>query len=354
VADGISSFAKLAGGWLAARPSLRKPIAVTGYLLTGLSTSAFGFVTAWPQIVLARAVGWMGRGARGPSRDVLLANAVRHSQIGRAFGFERAMDTVGAILGPVCAIVFLKWIGIQSALIWTIVPGAAAALNFAALVPSAGKSSPEQLPRFWESVRNLPPEFRKFLIAVAFFGLGDFAHSMLILRVVQLLSPGHGAARAGAIGVALYTAHNIVYAGASYPIGAFTDRVDARWRGRRILAGGYLLAAMTSTGFLLLPQSNPPVISLAGLLCLAGLYVAAQDTLEKAVAADLLPSETRAMGYGVLATVNGIGDFVSSIAVGFLWSKVSPASGFAYAAVLTAAGGVVLLAVSRRKRPARA
>ena len=110
-----------------------------------------------------------------------------------------------------------------------------------------------------------------------------------------------------------------------------------------------MLAALTSTGFLLVPN-NPPVTLLAGLLCLAGLYVAAQDSLEKAVAADLLPKETRAVGYGVLATVNGVGDFVSSMAVGFLWSKVSPASGFAYAAVLTATGGVVLLATSGNNR----
>jgi MFS family permease len=248
--------------------------------------------------------------------------------------------------------VFLKWLGIKSALIWTIVPGAAAALSFATMVPKSREASNE-LPKFWESVRNLPPEFRSFLIAVAFFGLGDFAHSMLILRVVQLLSPGHGAARAGAIGVTLYTLHNVVYAGASYPIGAFTDRVDAKWRRRRILAGGYLLAAATSVGFLLVPQTNPPIALLAGLLCLAGLYVAAQDTLEEAVAADLLPNEMRAMGYGVLATVNGVGDFISSMAVGFLWSKVSPASGFAYAAVLTAIGGIVLFGASSGRRPAQ-
>lgn len=352
VADGLSSFAKLTGGWLATRPALRKPLAVMGYLLTGLSTATFGFVTSWPQIVLARAIGWTGRGVRGPSRDVLLASAVEPSQTGRAFGFERSMDTIGAILGPVCAMALLRFFSIRSALIWTIVPGAAAALSFGLLVPTARKASDKKPPRFWESLGQLPPEFRKFLIGVAFFGLGDFAHSLLILRVVQLLSPGHGAARAGAIGVMLYTIHNVIYAGASYPVGAFTDRASARPRRRHVLAAGYLLAAVTSVGFLLVRQANPPIAVLAVLLCMAGLYVAVQDTLEKAVAADLLPGETRAMGYGVLATVNGIGDFVSSMAVGFLWSKASPASGFAYAAALTAMGGIVLLAVTRGRNGA--
>jgi sugar phosphate permease len=86
---------------------------------------------------------------------------------------------------------------------------------------------------------------------------------------------------------------------------------------------------------------------LIGLFGLAGLYVAIQDTLEKSVAAELLPKEVRATGYGVLATVNGIGDFFSSIVVGFLWTAVSPAAGFVYATALTAAGGLLLLFSSR-------
>jgi MFS family permease len=197
-------------------------------------------------------------------------------------------------------------------------------------------------------------EFRKFLISVALFGLGDFAHSMLILRVVQLLSPGRGAIRAGAIGVTLYTLHNVIYAGASYPAGLLADRISSRFAlrfGRRgILAIGYLLAAAMCAGFIALPQNNPHLGALVALLALAGLYVGIQDTLEKAVAADLLPSESRAIGFGVLATVNGVGDFISSMAVGFLWSKVSPNAGFAYAGILTALGGILLFVTTRPRR----
>jgi hypothetical protein len=107
---------------------------------------------------------------------------------------------------------------------------------------------------------------------------------------------------------------------------------------------GYFFAAAMSVGFILVPPHLPELVGLFGL---AGLYVAMQDTLEKGVAAELLPREVRATGFGVLATVNGIGDFVSSIMVGFLWSAVSPAAGFAYAALLTALGGVFILRLGK-------
>jgi MFS family permease len=114
---------------------------------------------------------------------------------------------------------------------------------------------------------------------------------------------------------------------------------------------GYLLAAVMSIGFIFAPARLPELIGLFGL---AGFYVAIQDTLEKSVAAELLPREIRATGFGVLATVNGVGDFFSSIIVGFLWTEVSPAAGFIYAAALTAMGGLLLLFSSRGAATSRA
>jgi MFS family permease len=147
--------------------------------------------------------------------------------------------------------------------------------------------------------------------------------------------------REGGIAVALYTFHNVIYAGASYPAGFLGDKLGRRG----ILIVGYLPAAMMSIGFIFAPPRLPELIGLFGL---AGLYVAIQDTLEKSVAAELLPKDVRATGYGVLATVNGIGDFFSSMIVGFLWTAVSPAAGFIYAAALTAMGGLLLLFSSRK------
>jgi MFS family permease len=346
VADGASTLAKLAGGWIANRPAWRRPIGAIGYILSGLSTFAFAFVNVWPQALAARTIGWMGRGIRGPSRDVLLTGAVAPEQVGRAIGFERTMDTVGAIIGPLCATALAATVGVRAAMRWAILPFALAAIAFGFFAPSSAKESVHDRLPFLESVSKLPKEFRKFLSAVALFGMGDFAHSLLILRAVQLLAPNHGSIRAAALAVGLYTFHNVVYAAASYPAGALGDKI-----GRRGLLGvGYFLAALTSVGFIF---ARPELVMLAVLFGLAGLYVAIQDTLEKSVATELLPRELRATGFGVLASVNGVGDFVSSIAVGFLWSAISPAAGFAYAAALTALGGILILRISRNTKLAQ-
>ncbi len=340
VADGVSSFAKLAGGWIADRPHLRKPVAVAGYLLTGLSTFAFGFVGAWPQVMASRAIGWMGRGIRGPARDVLLTDSVAPELVGRAFGFERTMDTIGAVLGPLCATALVAMMSVRTAMRWTLLPGALAAVAIATLVPSSARGGEHHPLPFTASISRLPRHIRRFLKCVALFGLGDFAHTLLILRAVQLLTPAYGLVRAGGMAVALYTFHNVIYAAACYPAGVLGDKLGRRG----ILVVGYLLAAVMSVGFIFAPPHLPELIGLFGL---AGLYVAIQDTLEKSVAAELLPREVRATGFGVLATVNGIGDFFSSIVVGFLWSAVSPAAGFIYAAVLTGGGGLLLMFNSR-------
>jgi len=342
VADGLSSFAKLGGGWIADRPALRKPIVVGGQLLLAFSTFAFGFAGAWPQLLAARAVAWIGRGVRGPARDVLLSDAVAPSQVGRAFGFERAMDTTGAILGPLCATALAAMISVNHAMRWTLLPGGLAALTFAMLAPASAKQGEHRALPFFASLAQLPREFRQYLQAVALFGLGDFAVTLLILRAIQLLTPAHGAVRAGAMGVALYAFHNLIAALACFPAGALGDRFGHRG----ILATGYLLAGVTFVGFIFAPAQIAPLAALFGL---AGVYVAIQDTVERSVATELLPREIRATGYGVLASVNGIGDFASSMIVGFLWSAVSPAAGFIYAAALTGAGGALLTTTGRNR-----
>jgi MFS family permease len=182
---------------------------------------------------------------------------------------------------------------------------------------------------------SLPARFRWFLVGVGLFGAGDFAHSLLTLRAAQMLTPAMGAARAGQTAIALYVVHNILYAGMSYPIGALADRIGKR----RLLALGYGVAALMGVGWMIVV---PSVWFLGVLFALGGLFIAAEDALEGALAADLLPEDVRGTGYGVLAAVNGVGDFVSSIVVGTLWTAVNPAAGFAYATALFLIGAVVI------------
>jgi MFS family permease len=335
VSDGLSSFAKLAGGWIADRPAWRKPTGIIGYLATALSTFGYAFTRTWPAVLVVRALGWVGRGSRGPSRDTLLADCVAPNQVGRAFGFERAMDTLGAVLGPLSATALIGVLGARGVLRWTLVPGLAAALVFAFLAPAGRTSGEHRAPSFASSFRQLPRIFWYFLAGVFAHGIGDFAPTLLILRATQILSPRLGMGRAAAMSVGLYTFHNFISAAASYPAGALGDRVGKRG----LLAAGYLVGTVTYAGFILEPPTVPVLVVLFGL---AGIHQATQQSLEKSLAAELLPAAARGSGFGVLATVNGIGDLMSSVMVGALWSGVSPAAGFAYAGILTMAGALLV------------
>jgi MFS family permease len=337
VSDGLSSFAKLAGGWIADRPAFRKPVGIIGYLATGLSTFAYAFAHTWPAVLVIRAFGWVGRGGRGPSRDALLADAVAVAvgTEGRAFGFERAMDTIGAVLGPLSATALLGLVGMRGVLLWSLAPGLAAAVAFAALAPSSKDEAPHHTRSLISSFRDLPKNFWHFLAGVFAHGIGDFAPTLLILRASQILAPRVGSTRAAAISVALYTFYNIVNAAASYPAGALGDRIGKRG----LLAAGYLVATITFAAFILEPPTLHVLIVLFGL---AGIHSGVQQSLEKSLAAEFLPQSLRGSGFGVLATANGIGDLVSSIAVGALWSAVSPAAGFLYAAIFTGLGAALI------------
>lgn len=347
VADAAASFVKLGAGWYSDRLGRRKPVAVAGYCLTGITKVLFAFAWSWPLVLVGRVLGWFGRGIRGPLRDAMLAESVVQADIGKAFGFQRAGDTLGAILGPLLAVLIVGSLETPSVpdpsypfrvvFLLTLIPGVGAALTFALLVTEPRRPANQTL-RFWASMRALPQSYKRFLIGVGIFGLGDFAHTLLILRATELLTPAYGVTRAAQLAALLFTLRNVFYAVASYPIGALSDTIGRRG----LLALGYLEAAVMSLGFLL-PFSSLWYLGL--LFAAAGTYIAAEDALEGAIAADLLPQEVRGLGYGVLGTVNGLGDLLSSMVVGFLWTYVTPAAGFGYAAGFGLLGAIVVFRV---------
>jgi MFS family permease len=335
VSDGLSSFARLAGGWIADRPAWRRPTGIAGYLTTAITTFGYAFAQTWPAVLALRAIGWVGRGSRGPSRDTLLAGCISPGQEGRAFGFERAMDTLGAVLGPLCDAVLIGVLGVRGILRWTLLPGLLAVLAFAFLVPAAKRVAGHRAPTFSASLAQFPKAYWHLLAGVFAHGIGDFAPTLLILRASQILAPRLGLGRAAAVSVGLYTFHNFVSAAASYPAGALGDRIGKRG----LLAEGYFIGAVAFAGFIFAP---PTLSALAILFGLAGLHEAFVQSLEKSFAAELIPAAVRGSGFGVLATVNGVGDLISSVAVGALWSSVSPNAGFIYAGFFCLLGALLV------------
>jgi MFS family permease len=341
VADASASFVKLGAGWFSDRVGRRKPFVVLGYLATGLASGIIALASGLPMVLAGKVFGWLGRGVRGPLRDAMLTDAIPEQARGRAFGFHRFGDTLGAILGPMLAVALLTasdgLVEIDRRLLWwSLVPGVLAAAVFGLFVSERSRGAPSPH-SFHLALGQMPRRFQRYLVGVGLFGAGDFAHSMLILAATQLLTPTWGPLRAAGIGGSLYVLHNAVYAAAAYPAGALADRHGHQ----RVLAWGYSLGAtvpLSLAAYFSFHVGSVPL--LAASFSIAGLVNGVQDTLEGATTGTMAPAQQRGLAFGLLGAANGIGDLISSVVVGALWTA-HPALGFGYAASLMATGAIV-------------
>jgi len=357
-ADAVSSFSKLGAGYWGDKTGNRKNLTVIGYALTGFSKAVFAFAFAWPLILVGRTVGWLGRGIRSPLRDAMLADSVTKENHGKAFGFHRASDTAGAVAGPLAAFLLLSLIARHSGIaqlpehlfpflsgaagekfrvifLLTLVPGILSVVTMAFLVKEK-PHPPNHGLRFMGAVRAMPKEYRKFLLAVGIFGMADFAPTLMILRATTVLGPNIGLLKAMKLAALLYTLRNVVYLAASYPIGALSHRFPRP----RYLAVGYAIAVVAFTGFLFAISS---IFWFVVCFTFAGIFIAWEDTMERVAVRDYVDDSIAGTAFGLLGTINGIGDFASSIIVGALWTTVGPKWGFAYAVIVGLVGTVLMV-----------
>ncbi len=350
--DAFSAFLKLGAGWYSDRIGHRKRMIIAGYFFTGTGLSLFAFAGSWIPILLGRAVSWFGKGIRGSLRDAMLAESVEPEMRGRAFGFHRAGDTIGAVIGPLAGVALLAALPsdlpdlpFRTIFLLSLIPGLCAPLVFAVMVRET-RRAPRPGMKLGATMRGLPQGFRRFLVAVGLFGAGDFSPTLFTLAAATLLRPAHGAIRAAELAALLYVVRNVVYAGASFPIGALGDRVAKI----PLLAAGYLLgAAAAGAAALLFVRGEAGMPVLAAVFVVSGVFAAAQDTLEGAIPADLTSPEVRGTVYGTLGAVNGAGDLIASGLVGTLWTLASPVAAFGAAAALMTCGAIATLTVSARE-----
>lgn len=325
IADSVSGAAKLAGGAVADDPHRRRASAIAGYTATPILVGLIGVTTAVWQVVVLRVAAWGARGFRGPSRNTLLADAAEPAAYGRAFGFERAMDNLGAIGGPLLALALVSLTSVRAAFLLSMIPGLMAAVAVAWAI--------RHIPAVAREHRGIRLIVRPFLrgtmghllLGVTVFEIGNVAATLMILRAGDLLG---GAADGGPVRAALllYAGYNFVATVASMAAGHLIDRANPAWvlrAGVGAFAAAYLLFA-----------SSAGIVGLGVAFALAGLGIGFVETGEHAAVATLAPERSRGSAFGLLAGIQSFGNLVASGVAGLLWTLVSPEAAFVWIAAL--------------------
>jgi MFS family permease len=229
LSDGVEPVQHpLAGGALADDRHRRRTVAVGGYTTTAILSGLIGAATAVWQVGVLRAGAWAARGLRVPARNALLADIVPAGVYGRAYGFERAMDNLGAIAGPLLALALVGLVGTRSAIALSVIPGLLAVLAIVYAIRHASRAEQRQRQPLRLRVRPiLAGRLGRLMVGVSAFEFGNMAATLLILRAAELLAPGRSQDRATQLALGLYVAYNLAATLASIPAGRLGDRRGA-------------------------------------------------------------------------------------------------------------------------------
>ena len=342
LADGIAFPFKLAGGILADRTHKRRGWTMAGYVGVGIFMPAIALMHSVAGVIGMRATAWASRGFRGPIRDTLLVDNTDKHYVNRAFGFQRALDTVGAVIGPAVAmgLVAAHW-PVQHAIMLGIIPGLlAGAMYF--FVREPRRTAPAREPLHL-ALAGLPARFFRYLVAAGVFGVGNFSPTLLVLVAIRALTPHVGPTLAVTYATGLYLGHNALQAASSYPASVASERIGSG----RLLALAFAIFAAVG-GVLAFASTSIPAVIVA--FAMSAVSVAIIEPMEGTFATELLPGPRRGTGFGVLASVNGIGDFLSSAGVGLVWQTFGATAAFGASGAICALGMALLLPLAFARR----
>jgi MFS family permease len=330
VAEGANSILKIISGRIADRTGQPKKLVLAGYSLSSLVRPLMGLVTAWPQVLALRFTDRLGKGVRSSPRDALLARFAPEKTRGRVYGFHRAMDHAGAVIGPLVATAYLYFHpeAYRALFMWTLVPG----LVVIALIL---RVPDEQLVKQDEGARQpgsegparLSSQFYRAMAVITLFSLGNASDAFILLRLNDL-------------GVAavwiplLWSALHVMKMTSSVIGGALSDRFGRRM----MIAAGYLWYAAIYASFAWF--SSLPAVIVTFLAY--GLYFGLTEGVEKAWVADMAPAGARGTAFGIYNAALGVGGLAASVLFGAIWTRVSPAAAFLTGGCLALAAGLLL------------
>jgi MFS family permease len=330
VSDGLAGAARFGGGALADDPQRRRATAVGGYASTAVLGGLVGIAASVWQVGALRAAAWTARGLRVPARNALLADVVPAAAYGRAYGFERAMDNLGAVGGPLLALALVAAFSVRTAILLSIIPGLLAVVAIVYAIGSTDRPSKQERRPLRIRVRPvLHGELGRLMIGIGAFELGNIAATLLILRATDLLEPSRGHDSAVQIALVLYAGYNLAATLASVPAGRLVDRRSAVL----VLAGGVACFLVAYAGF---AAAGASIAVLAACFVAAGVAIGCVETAEHAAVARLATEDLRGSAFGLLAGVQSFGNVVASGVAGVLWTVISPAAGLLFAAALMA------------------
>jgi MFS family permease len=350
VAEATASLLKLFSGWLSDKLKSRKWLAVLGYGISTLAKPFFLLANAWGTIAGARWADRVGKGIRTAPRDALVADSIEEKHRGLAFGFHRAADTGGAMLGLLIAF-FVVWRAQSTTSLLTVdtfrtivlislIPAVLAVLSLAIGAKEVTIKGAAQAPKF--GFKQLGKPFLTFLLIVGLFDLGNSSDAFLVLRAQE-----RGISVLGILG--MLAVFNLIYALISTPAGGLSDRVGRH----KVLIGGWIVYALIYLGFALVQSAWQVWL----LYIVYGVYYGMAFGTAKAMVADLVPENLRGTAYGTYNAVLGILDFPASVIAGVLWQGVGRWTGFGAGAPFFFGAGMAALAVvlmalwMRRNRP---
>jgi MFS family permease len=326
IAESTASILKLFSGWITDRFGKHKLLMLIGYGLSNLTKPFFALSATWNQVLILRFSDRFGKGIRTSPRDALLADAATKEDRGRSFGFRRALDALGAALGPLVAFGILAiYAGNYQLVFWlSVIPGAIAILLILFFLKETHPNvalNQRALPKI--SFKNINRRFLAFTFIATLFTIGNFSDAFLALRAQD-------AGMMIALIPLAFFAMNLSSSVFSIPIGILSDRI-----GRRpVLISGYIIFALIYFGFGIAKH----IAWIWVLFILYGLYYAFTDGIQKAYIADLVPEGQRGTAMGTFNALTGIAALPASIIAGFLWHAFGPVVAF------SASSGIALLA----------
>jgi MFS family permease len=338
VAESTASLLKTFSGWFSDRIGNRKWLMAVGYGISTLSRPIVALATGWHHVMGSRFMDRFGKGVRTAPRDAIIAESSESAFLGRAFSFHRSLDTMGAVVGPALAFLFL---GIFSnnyrTVFWlSMIPGVFAVLLIIFFITEKKKVSIVHSERPKLTLKHFDWKFKFFVLIATLFALGNSSDVFLILRAQQIGIPT-------VMIPVVYLLFNLIYSLSAIPAGIAADRFGRK----RVILLGFILFAILYYGFAIAKDTT----AIWALFAFYGLFMGLTEGIQKAFLATIIPSDFKATAFGVYNTAVGLAMFPASLIGGWLWDNISPSATFFYGAItasLSAMSFIVFIAAIRR------